>query len=155
MNNFQDQGRAAYKRDDYNKAIECFSRAIGRGASVQLLDNRAASYEKLGELSAALQDAKAAIQLNREDATGYLRAAKVLRRMEKHAVALDIATHGLKCIKHFGQGYEVSSLHLSRDVQNRAHLRSSCCARLASSSWTSSARRKGWTLSRFCLEKLR
>ena len=109
MNSLQEQGRALYKRREYRKAIECFDRAIGRATSVQLLDNRAACYEKLGELSHALKDAKKAIQLHREDATGYLRAGKILTKMEKPIVALDIYTHGLKCIKHVGQGYEVNS----------------------------------------------
>lgn len=109
MNALQDQGRRHYKRGEYRNAIECFDRAIGRSTSVQLLDNRAACYEKLKELSTALKDAKATIQLKREDATGYLRAGKVLTKMEKHAVALDIYSHGLKSIKHVGQGYEVSN----------------------------------------------
>ena len=108
MNNFQEQGRALYKRGEYRTAVEIFDRAIGRSPSVQLLDNRAACYEKLNELSAALKDAKQAIQLHREDATGYLRAGKVLVKMEKPRVALEIYTHGLKCIKHVGRGYEVS-----------------------------------------------
>ena len=107
MNNAQEQGRALYKRGEYQKAIGVFDRAIGRAATVQLLDNRAACYEKLGELSSALKDAKKAIQLHREDATGYLRAGKVLVKMGKESVALEIYTHGLKCIKHVGQGYEV------------------------------------------------
>jgi tetratricopeptide (TPR) repeat protein len=107
MNYLQQQGRAHYKTGDYRKAIECFDRAIGRGSSVQLLDNRAACHEKLNELSSALKDAKAAIQLHREDATGYLRAGKVLVKMEKHSVAHEIYRHGLKSIKHVGKGYEV------------------------------------------------
>lgn len=107
MNNLQEQGRACYKRGDYKRAIEFFDRAIGHAASVQTLDNRAACYEKLGELQEALKDAKKAIQLQREDATGYLRAGKILIKMEKDSVALEIYTHGLKCIKHVGQGYEV------------------------------------------------
>ena len=109
MNRLQEQGRVLYKRGEYQKAIEVFDRVIGNAASVQLLDNRAACYEKLGELSSALKDAKKAIQLHREDATGYLRAGKVLVKMEKENVALEILTHGLKCIKHIGQGYEVCS----------------------------------------------
>ena len=112
MSNFVAQGRAAYGRAEYPKAIECFDRAIGRtGASLsaQLLDNRAACYEKLNELSAALKDAQKAIQLHREDPTGYLRAGKVLLRMEKQSVALEIYTHGLRSVRHVGMGYEVVS----------------------------------------------
>lgn len=107
MNNLQDQGRACYKRGDHKRAIELFDRAIGRSPSVQLLDNRAACYEKLKDYPAALKDAKKAIQLHREDAVGYLRAGRLLVKMEKQSVALEIYTHGLKCVKHVGQGYEV------------------------------------------------
>ena len=113
MNHAQEQlqreGRTCYKRRDYAKALELFSRAIGRAASVQLLDNRAACHEKLIDLPAALKDAKKAIQLQREDPTGYLRAGKVLVKMGKQSVALEIYTHGLKAVKHVGQGYEVCS----------------------------------------------
>jgi len=104
----QEQGRACYKRGDYKRAVELFDRAIGHGVSVQLLDNRAACHEKLDNLQAALKDAKQIIQLSREDPTGYLRAGKVLLKMDKSPVALDIYTHGLRCVKHVGQGYEVS-----------------------------------------------
>ncbi|KAK3718809.1 hypothetical protein LTR37_004725 [Vermiconidia calcicola] len=107
MNNLQEQGRTHYNRGEHRKAIELFDRAIGRTASVQLLDNRAACYEKLSNLTAALKDAKKAIQLHREAATGYLRAGKILVKMEKQKVALEIYTHGLKCIRHVGRGYEL------------------------------------------------
>lgn len=107
MNYVQDQGRACYKRGEYDKAIEHFDRAIGHNPSVQLLDNRAACYEKLGQLQKALKDAKSAIHQQREDPTGYLRAGKVLMKMDKPTVALEIYSHGLRSIKHVGKGYEV------------------------------------------------
>ncbi|KAK6393809.1 hypothetical protein LTR65_002186 [Meristemomyces frigidus] len=103
----QREARSCYKRRDYHKALELFNRAIGRAGSVQLLDNRAACCEKLNDLPAALKDAKKAIQLQREDPTGYLRAGKILVKMEKQSVALEIYTHGLKTVKHVGQGYEL------------------------------------------------
>ena len=83
MNSYEAKGLTCYKGKDYKKAIEWFDRAIGKAPSVQLLDNRAACYEKLNELSTALKDSKGAIQLNREDATGYLRAGKILVKMDK------------------------------------------------------------------------
>lgn len=115
MDRLQELGRACYKRKDYAKALEHFDRAIGRGPTVQLLDNRAACHEKVGNLPAALKDAKKAIQLQREDATGYLRAGKVLIKMEKQSVALELYSHGLKSIKHVGQGYEVCNRTVSRE----------------------------------------
>ncbi|KAK4561133.1 hypothetical protein LTR86_005088 [Recurvomyces mirabilis] len=103
----QREGRTCYKRQDYEQALDHFNRAIGRAPSASLLDNRAACHEKLNDLPAALKDAKKAIQLTTEDPTGYLRAGKVLIKMEKPSVALEIYTHGLKSVKHAGQGYEL------------------------------------------------
>lgn len=115
MNHLQDHlwrvGRECYQRKDYSKAIEFFDRAISRAPSVQLLDNRAACYEKINDFRAALKDAKRAIQLQPEDPTGYLRAGKVLVKMGKQSVALEIYNRGLSCVKHVGQGYEVSQPH--------------------------------------------
>lgn len=107
----QREGRACYKRRDYQKALELFDRAIGRAPSVQLLDNAAACHEKLDNLSAALKEAKKAIQVCRQDPTGYLRAGKLLVKMEKQSVALEIYSHGLRKVRHVGQGYEVSGEH--------------------------------------------
>lgn len=100
-------GRDCYKRQDYAKALEYFNRAVGKGdATPQLLDNLAATHDKLKNLPAALKTAKRAIQAGREDATGYLRAGIILKKMEKPSVALEIYAHGLRSIKHVGQGYE-------------------------------------------------
>ncbi|KAI7364375.1 hypothetical protein KC354_g5733 [Hortaea werneckii] len=103
----QREGKSCYRRGDYKTAIGHFDRAIGRATSVQLLDNRAACHEKLNDLPAALKDAKRAIQFQNEDPTGYLRAGKVLVKMDKQSVALEIYAHGLKKVKHIGQGYEL------------------------------------------------
>ena len=106
---YQEQARAAYKRKDYTNALELFSRAIGRSPSVQLYDNRAACHERLGDLEAALKDSKRTIQLAREDPTGYVRAGRILVKMERKSVALEIYSLGLKNAKHVGQGFEVST----------------------------------------------
>lgn len=103
----QRQGRDCYKRQEYGKALQFFNRAVGRGdPTPQLLDNLAATHDKLHDLPAALKAAKKAIQAGREDATGYLRAGIVLKKMEKPSVALEIYAHGLKTIKHVGQGFQ-------------------------------------------------
>jgi F-box/TPR repeat protein Pof3 len=107
MSHFQEQARSAYKRKEYGKALSLFDRAIGRAPSVQLYDNRAACHERLGDLESALKDAKKAIQLSKDDPTGFLRAGRVLSRMQKRETALEIYAYGLKNVKHVGQGYEV------------------------------------------------
>ncbi|KAK4897626.1 hypothetical protein LTR27_004772 [Elasticomyces elasticus] len=112
LEHLQREARACYKRKDHAKALQHFNSAVGRAPSVQLLDNRAACHDKLGDLPAALKDAKKAIQLQKEDPTGYLRAGKILVKMERQSVAFEIYTHGLKNVKHAGQGFE-----LLRDAQ--------------------------------------
>ncbi|CAK3844359.1 Stress-induced-phospho 1 [Lecanosticta acicola] len=103
----QRQGRDCYKRQEYDKALQLFNRAVGRGdPTPQLLDNLAATHDKLNDLPSALKAAKKAIQAGREDATGYLRAGIILKKMEKPSVALEIYAHALKSIKHVGQGFE-------------------------------------------------
>lgn len=109
----REQARAAYKREDYTKAVELFSRAIGRSPTVPLHDGRAACYEKLDDLPSALKDAKKSIQLSGEDPTGYVRAGKVLVKMERKSVALEIYALGLKKVKHVGLGFEVRYLTCS------------------------------------------
>ncbi|USW58024.1 Putative Heat shock protein Sti1 [Septoria linicola] len=102
----QNQGRQAYKRGDFVKALEYFNRALGRQQTVALYDNRAATYEKLNDFQKALQDAKGAIRAGDVDPTGYLRAGRILVKMEKSKAALDIYAYGLRHVKHVGQGYE-------------------------------------------------
>jgi len=106
---YQEQARAAYKRKDYTKALELFNRAIGRSPTAQLHDNRAACHDRLGDLQAALKDSKKTIQLAKEDPTGYVRAGRILVKMERKSVALEIYALGLKNVKHVGQGFEVNT----------------------------------------------
>ncbi|KAF2166506.1 hypothetical protein M409DRAFT_66547 [Zasmidium cellare ATCC 36951] len=103
----QREGRAAYDKGEFSKALEYYNRAVGRGnPSTKLLDSVAATHYRLGALEAALAAAKKTIQTYREDATGYLRAGQVLLKMEKESTALEIYAYGLKSIKHVGVGFE-------------------------------------------------
>ena len=61
-----------------------------------MLDNRAATYTKLGRLKPALRDAKQMIEQDKDDCTGYLRTGKVLQLMEKPGVAFNIYQLGLR-----------------------------------------------------------
>lgn len=63
---------------------------------MSLLDGRAATYERLGELKSALTDAKTMIKLEVANPKGYLRAGRVLVRMDKLDVSIDIYKSGLK-----------------------------------------------------------
>lgn len=104
---YHELGRSAYKRKDFEQALQYFNRAFARGESAKLLDNRAACHERLGDLPAALKDAKRTINSYKLDPTGYLRAGRILVKMDKRNVALDIYAYGLKTVKPEGDGFKV------------------------------------------------
>lgn len=108
----QNQGQQAFKRGEFEKALQYFDRALGRHQTVKLYDYRAATRDKLNDLPAALQDAKKAIHAGDGDPTGYIRAGDILVKMKKPTVALDIYAHGVRKVQHVGQGYErLKKLH--------------------------------------------
>ncbi|KAM0721730.1 hypothetical protein Q7P37_002655 [Cladosporium fusiforme] len=114
------QGRSAVKRGDYTKALDHFNRAIGRQQSIRLYDDRAACFEALNDLPAALKDAKSAIKLAELDPTGYIRAGNILVKMDRKKNALEICDYALKKVKHVGQGFEVK--RSNRDTSLRLRL---------------------------------
>lgn len=116
MSHSRDLGAVAFKRKDYRKAIELFDRAIGQTPSAQLYDYRAACNEKLNDLPTALKYAKKAVQAFKEDPTGYLRAGRILVKMDKKSVAAEVYSAGLKRVKRVGRGYAVSSLKIRGDA---------------------------------------
>lgn len=110
-------GRGAYRNKEFELAMKLFSQALevpGISASLQLhvLDNRAATQEKLGgadALRAALADAKKMIQLQKTGVNGYLRAGKILQLQGNDKLALDLYKYGLKRIApNDDDGREVS-----------------------------------------------
>lgn len=72
-------GKAAFAEGKYDIALERFNQAVNLDTTnnTTLLDCRAATYEKLGDLSAALSDAKNIIKLAPKQSRGYLRAGKI------------------------------------------------------------------------------
>lgn len=94
----QEHGQILYRRKEYTKALELFNEAIASepNLTVTLLDNRAATHDKLDDITSALKDAKTCIRLYEQDPTGYLRAGKLLQKAGRHTVALGIYKHGIK-----------------------------------------------------------
>ena len=94
----QELAQAQYRRKEYKDALETLNKAILSvdRPTASLLDNRAAAYEKLDDLNAALKAARDTIKLHEKDATGYLRAGKLLQKMDKPAVALEIYKRGIR-----------------------------------------------------------
>lgn len=65
----QELGKRYYGFKEYQKALDAFTEGIETSdiPEIGLLDNRAATYEKLDNLEAALLDGKRLIQLEKQD----------------------------------------------------------------------------------------
>ncbi|KAJ9289350.1 hypothetical protein DTO021C3_3176 [Paecilomyces variotii] len=97
---FHQYGQKLYQHGDHVKAIEVFSQALRMKLpdAVGILDNRAATYCKLGNFDLALRDAKQMIKTDRSDERGYLRAAKILILNQKPDRALEMYAYGLRTL---------------------------------------------------------
>lgn len=73
-----------------------------------VLDHRAATYEKLGNLPRALKDAQKAMALDPLDPKGYLRAAKVLLKEGKETDAYKVLQKGLYTIEKASEKHDIS-----------------------------------------------
>jgi len=96
------KGRQYYQEKSYEKALQAFDRAVMFSSDNLLLtalDHRAATYEKLGKLQAALKDAKEMIELKPGLAKGYLRCAKVLLLKREDSLAQKLYERGLEKVK--------------------------------------------------------
>ncbi|KAK2796843.1 hypothetical protein FQN50_009404 [Emmonsiellopsis sp. PD_5] len=93
-------GQDEYRRSNFDGALCAFTKAyqVGGGDIVGILDNRAATYCKLGCFKTALLDGKAMVSENKMDARGYLRTAKILQLMEKSENALRIYQRALRTL---------------------------------------------------------
>ncbi|KAI9706062.1 MAG: hypothetical protein M1836_005468 [Candelina mexicana] len=94
----QRRGQQLYRQKNYEGALEAFTAAIelNDGAPTTILDNRAATYEKLGDLPSALRDGKRMIQHEKTGSRAYLRTGKILVKMKKPDLALHIYMYGLR-----------------------------------------------------------
>ena len=124
------RGQDLYRQKNYEAALQCFTevgaswplsksrltlyhQSINRDAHApaSVLDNRAATYTKLGNLRAALKDARQMIQQEKGNCSvlwnppasiytlgssfqGYLRTGKILQLMGHHKIALDLYKMG-------------------------------------------------------------
>lgn len=77
---------------------------------MDLLDSRAATYEKLQRLDAALRDGRSMIEMSKGAVQGYLRTGKVLQAMEKADLALKIYQRGLRLVSSTSMNYEVCKM---------------------------------------------
>ncbi|KAI9810245.1 MAG: hypothetical protein M1827_006379 [Pycnora praestabilis] len=102
-------GQQHYRNQNYEAALEAFNEAVARShvTSVSLLDNRAATFEKLQDFPCALRDGKRMIHLEKSGTKGYLRTGKILQLMGKQEVALGIYRYGLRNVSTDDPNYKV------------------------------------------------
>ncbi|KAL8823641.1 MAG: hypothetical protein Q9191_005673 [Dirinaria sp. TL-2023a] len=95
---YQRQGQELYRQGKYHAALQRFNAVVqeGRKPSLNLLDSRAATHAKLGDLRAGLRDGRTMIQEYKINCTGYLRTGQILRLLGKQDAALNIYQYGLR-----------------------------------------------------------
>ncbi|KAF2808382.1 uncharacterized protein BDZ99DRAFT_445802 [Mytilinidion resinicola] len=106
---YQELGKRYYKHKEYQKAVDAFTEAIELMIipTVAMLNNRAASFEKLQNFKMAAKDGRHMIKLDKGDARGYLRTADILQKMEKPDSAVEIYKHGLKNVLVSDENYKL------------------------------------------------
>eukprot|EP01084_Bolivina_argentea_P200928 343509_1 len=101
----KEEGNAAWKRGDHDKAIECFTRAIEiaeekQGSGLELLhiyySNRSATYLMRGAFAAALLDAEKSLKLNPTFAKGWGRKGAALLGLHRQHDAVEAYTEGVR-----------------------------------------------------------
>ncbi|KAG0291185.1 hypothetical protein BGZ97_005964 [Linnemannia gamsii] len=101
VNDLVQLARSAFSQKDFVLALQFLTRALAVAPKdINLLDSRAASYEKLGQLDKALDDAKAMIRTFPQNPKGYLRAGKTLRLQQNIRAATKLYVAGVeRCTK--------------------------------------------------------
>ncbi|KAL8850609.1 MAG: hypothetical protein Q9221_004479 [Calogaya cf. arnoldii] len=119
-NQTQKLGQQEYRRKNYHAALNFFDSVISteKQLDVSVLDCRAATYEKLGDLHAALKDGRRMISEYKTDCAGYLRTGKILQLLDKDGVALDIYKYGLRKVSQSASQYQLlRDMHDSLDLK--------------------------------------
>ncbi|CAG8525898.1 18364_t:CDS:10, partial [Racocetra fulgida] len=90
-------GNQAFSAKEYEKAIECFSKAIELDPSNHVLySNRSASYSSLKKYDKALEDANKTVELKSDWVKGYSRKGAALHGLGKIQEARETYQEGLK-----------------------------------------------------------
>lgn len=90
-------GNTAYRDGDYDRAAQCYSRAIEADPSDHLLySNRAAANLSAGKSEEALNDITECLSLNSDFAKGHARKGKILLAMGKKPQAAVAYTRALE-----------------------------------------------------------
>ncbi|KAL8950280.1 MAG: hypothetical protein Q9222_003684 [Ikaeria aurantiellina] len=108
-------GQQEYRRKHYHHALNFFNSILAYEIrpDISVLDSRAATFEKLGDLQAALKDGRRMITDYKQSSNGYLRTGKILQLLDKDSVALGIYNYGFRNVPSSDPQYQ-----LLRDMQD-------------------------------------
>ena len=92
------KGVKCFRASDFDGAIFHFSESLklGPADTAQVLGNRAAAFEKIGDFEAALDDSVKAVEANPDYLKGYFRQATALLAMNRYSEALKASDAGLR-----------------------------------------------------------
>lgn len=94
---FKNQGNDAFRSGDFEKAVQCFSKAIELNPSDHVLySNRSGAYCSLNRFDDALTDAEKCITINPQFLKGYSRKGLALEGQSKFEDALTTYDAGLQ-----------------------------------------------------------
>ncbi|KAG0055058.1 hypothetical protein BGZ83_009694 [Gryganskiella cystojenkinii] len=104
---------------DFDLALQYLTRALTLAPSnINLLDSRAACFEKLNRVPDALLDAKAMIKAHPQEPKGYLRAGKLFRVQQNLKSATKIFVAGVERSTKGSQEYE-TLVRIANDMRAR------------------------------------
>ncbi|KAG0369431.1 hypothetical protein BGX24_002422 [Mortierella sp. AD032] len=107
VNDLVQLARSAFSQKDFAAALQFLTRALAVvPKDINLLDSRAASLEKLGQLDKALDDAKTMIRTFPQNPKGYLRAGKTLRLQQNVKAATKLYVAGAERCTKGSKDYE-------------------------------------------------
>ncbi|KAF9584082.1 hypothetical protein BGW38_007632 [Lunasporangiospora selenospora] len=113
VNDLVQLARKAFSAKEFDVSLSYLSRALMVVPSnINLLDSRAACYEKMGKLDEALSDAKSMIRLHPLQAKSYLRAGKILRLQHNYKGSTKIFVAGVERAEKQSQDYDKEALVL-------------------------------------------
>jgi len=93
----KDEGNAAFKAKDFNKAIECYTKALEETPTDHTIyGNRSASYHNLKKFREAVNDAEKCIELKSDWSKGYQRKGMALHGLRYFEDSVKAFEEGLK-----------------------------------------------------------
>ncbi|KAL4074140.1 hypothetical protein V8B97DRAFT_1863874 [Scleroderma yunnanense] len=95
-----EKGIANFKSGKLSDALSCMNEAVElQNDDYRIYDSRAAVYERLGNLKAALLDSKKVIDLSPQHWQGYVRATRIFNSLDKHGSAIKMVDLGLSRLR--------------------------------------------------------